>query len=61
MKWIVVIIIGAVIAVWLYKGRKKNVIEDPDVKTYEDKDFYLTSDENASEDESSRDNTNPRH
>jgi hypothetical protein len=61
MKWIVVIIIGVVVAIWLYKGRRKNGIEDPDVKTYEDKDFYLTSDDNASDDESSPDKRNPRH
>ena len=41
MKWIVVIIIGAIVAFWLYQGRRKNALEDPEVKTYEDKDFYL--------------------
>jgi len=61
MKWLIVIVIGAVVAFWLYQGRRKNTIENPEVKTYEDKDFYLTSDENVSEDESSPDNTNPRH
>ncbi|WP_417566592.1 hypothetical protein [Marinobacter sp.] len=61
MKWIIITIIGAVVAVWLYKGRRKNSIEDPDVKTYEDKDFYLTSDDNASDDQSSPDKSNPRH
>lgn len=61
MKWIIVIIIGAVVAVWLYRGRRRSGIEDPEMKTYDEKDFYLTSDDNASEDESSPDKTNPRH
>lgn len=61
MKWIIVIIIVAIIAFWLYRGRRENSIENPDMKTYEDKDFYLTSDDNASEDESSPDSNNPRH
>lgn len=61
MKWIVVIIIGAIVAVWLYRGRRKNSIEDPDVKTFEEKDYYLTSDDNASDDRSSSDKNNPRH
>ncbi len=61
MKWIVVIVIGAVVALWLYKGRSKNALEDPELKTYEDKDFYLTSDDNKSEQASSEENSNPRH
>lgn len=61
MKWIIVIIIGAAVAFWLYRGRRKNSIEDPEVKTFEEKDYYLTSDDNTSEDESSPDNSNPRH
>lgn len=61
MKWILVIVIGAVLALWLYKGRSKNALEDPELKTYEDKDFYLTSDDNKSEQASSEENSNPRH
>ncbi|SFM96076.1 hypothetical protein [Marinobacter pelagius] len=61
MKWIVLIIIGAVVAFWLYRGRRKNSIEDPEVKTFEEKDYYLTSDENSSDKESYSDKSNPRH
>ncbi|SFM32645.1 hypothetical protein [Marinobacter zhejiangensis] len=61
MKWIIVIVIGAVVAFWLYRGRSRNSIEDPDVKTFEKKDYYLTPDDNESDDESSPDNRNPRH
>ncbi|MFO7528974.1 MAG: hypothetical protein R6W86_09255 [Marinobacter sp.] len=61
MKWIVLIIIGAIVAFWLYRGRRKNNIEDPEVKTFEEKDYYLTSDENASDEESYSDKNNPRH
>lgn len=61
MKWILVIVVGAVVAFWLYKGRSKNALEDPEVKTYEDKDFYLTSDDNKSDQGSSEENSNPRH
>lgn len=61
MKWVIVIIIGAAVAFWLYQGRRKNNIENPDVKTFEEKDYYLTSDDNASDDGSSSDKSNPRH
>ena len=61
MKWIVVIVIGVIVAGWLYRGRRRNALEDPEVKTYEDKDFYLTSDDNASEKDASAENRNPRH
>ncbi|MBL1272152.1 MAG: hypothetical protein COB25_006860 [Oceanospirillales bacterium] len=65
MKWIVVIIIGAALAFWLYQGRRRNNIEDPDMKTFEKKDYYLTPDDNASDDHSPGEDTsgdnNPRH
>ncbi|MDX1757101.1 MAG: hypothetical protein R3175_13650 [Marinobacter sp.] len=61
MKWIVLLIIGAVVAFWLYQGRRKNSIEDPDMKTVEEKDYYVTSDDNTSDDESSPGSSNPRH
>ncbi|HKK56673.1 hypothetical protein [Marinobacter sp.] len=61
MKWIVLIIIGVVLAVWLFRGSRKNNIEDPEVKTFEEKDFYLTSDDNSSDSESSSGDSNPRH
>jgi hypothetical protein len=61
MKWIVLIIIGAVVAFWLYRGRRSNSIEDPDMKTFDEKDYYLTSDDNSSDDESSSGDSNPRH
>lgn len=51
MKWIVLIVIGAVVAVWLYRGRRRNGIEDPEVKRFEEKDYYLSPDETASDDE----------
>jgi hypothetical protein len=56
MKWIILIIIGAVVAFWLFRGRRSNSIEDPEVKTFEEKDYYLTSD-----DKSSSGDSNPRH
>ncbi|MBW7470844.1 hypothetical protein QQF73_04555 [Marinobacter sp. M216] len=61
MKWIILIIIIAGLAYWLNKGRRRNNIEDPDMKTFEEKDFYLTSNDNASDDKSSPDKNNPRH
>lgn len=61
MKWIILIIIIAGVAYWLNKGRRTNKIEDPEVKTFEEKDYYLTSDDNASEDASAPDKSNPRH
>ncbi|MDR9469347.1 hypothetical protein, partial [Marinospirillum sp.] len=60
-KWIILAIIVAVVAFWLYRGRRKNNIEDPEVKTFEEKDYYLTSDENTSDDETYPDSNNPRH
>lgn len=56
MKWIVLLIVGAVVAYWLYQGRRKNNIEDPDMKTFEEKDYYLKKD-----DDSSSSDRNPRH
>lgn len=56
MKWIVLVIVGAVVAYWLYQGRRKNNIEDPDMKTFEEKDYYLKKD-----DDSSSSDRNPRH
>ncbi|MDV2081138.1 hypothetical protein [Marinobacter xestospongiae] len=61
MKWIVLAVVVAVVAYWLSQGRRRNSIEDPDVKTVEEKDFYLTSDDNASDNESASGNRNPRH
>ncbi|GAA3580238.1 MULTISPECIES: hypothetical protein [Marinobacter] len=61
MKWIVLAIVIAVVAYWLSQGRRRNSIEDPDVKTVEEKDFYLTSDDNASDNEPTSGNRNPRH
>lgn len=61
MKWIVLIIIGAVVAVWLYRGRRRNSVEDPEMKTFEEKDYYLTPDDKSSGDESSSGDSNPRH
>ncbi|SDW26974.1 hypothetical protein [Marinobacter mobilis] len=61
MKWIILIIIVAGVAFWLYQGRRKHAIEDPEMKTFDDKDYYLTSDDNVSDDESSPDKNNPRH
>ncbi len=61
MKWIILIIIGAVVAFWLYRGRRSNSIEDPDMKTFEEKDYYLTSNDNSSDDDPSSGDSNPRH
>ncbi|MCM0612995.1 hypothetical protein KFJ24_10980 [Marinobacter sediminum] len=61
MKWIILFIIGAVVAFWLYRGSRKNGIEDPEMKTFDEKDYYLTSDDNASDDESTSGDSNPRH
>lgn len=61
MKWIILIAVGAILAFWLYRGRSKNSIEDPGVKTVEQKDYYLTPDDNASDDSSSPGSSNPRH
>ncbi|SHK28693.1 hypothetical protein SAMN05216369_1359 [Marinobacter antarcticus] len=61
MKWIILIIIAAVVAFWLYRGRRSNTIEDPDMKTFEEKDYYLTSNDNSSDDDPSSGDNNPRH
>jgi hypothetical protein len=61
MKWIILIIIGAVVAFWLFRGRGRKSIEDPEVKIFEEKDYYLTSDDNSSDEKSSSGDGNPRH
>jgi len=61
MKWAILIIIGTVLAFWLYRGRHKNSIEDPDMKTFEEKDYYLKTDDNPADNESSSGDSNPRH
>lgn len=45
MKWIVVLVVVAVVAVWLYRGRRKNDIEDPEAKPFEESEYYLSPDE----------------
>ncbi|MGO1461784.1 MAG: hypothetical protein ACTHYN_05935 [Marinobacter sp.] len=49
MKWIIIIVVVAIFAFWLYRGRRKNRVEDPEVKTIEKKDYYLTPDDNSSD------------
>ena len=61
MKWIVLIIIGAAVAFWFYRGGSKHSIENPDVKVVEKKDYYLAPDDTSSDDESSSGDNNPRH
>lgn len=61
MKWIIVIIIVAGVAFWLSRGRRKNSIENPEVKTVEKKDYYLTPDDNKSDQNPTSDDGNPRH
>lgn len=61
MKWVVLAIIVVILAIWLYRGKRKNYIEEPDLKTFDEKEYYLTSNDNASEDQSHPDKTNPRH
>ncbi|MDO6442827.1 hypothetical protein [Marinobacter sp. 2_MG-2023] len=65
MKWIILIIIGAALAFWLYQGRRKNNVEDPDMKTFEEKDYYLRPGDDSSgerlSDDNSSDDKNPRH
>ncbi|WP_166253461.1 DUF2304 domain-containing protein [Marinobacter salicampi] len=56
MKWIILIIIGAAVVYWLYRGRRKNRIEHPEVKTVEKKDYYVKP-----YDSSSPDDDGPRH
>ena len=61
MKWIILIIVIVAVAFWLYKGRRNNRVEDPDVVTIEKKDYYLTPDDNVSDQASAPDKDNPRH
>ncbi|MBZ2168770.1 hypothetical protein [Marinobacter sp. F4216] len=61
MKWIILIIIIVALAYWLNRGRLKNNVEDPELKTFEKKNYYLTPDDNSSDDDSSSGNSNPRH
>ncbi|WP_372966489.1 hypothetical protein [Marinobacter sp.] len=61
MKWLVLAIIVAIVAIWLYRGKRKNYTAEPEVKTFDEKDFYLTSNDNTSDNESSPDKNNPRH
>ncbi|WP_111497232.1 MULTISPECIES: hypothetical protein [Marinobacter] len=55
MKWLIVLIVAVVIGVWLYRGRRRNAVEDPEVKRVEEQDYYLTPDENLSENRSEED------
>lgn len=61
MKWIIMLIVVAAVAYWLYRGPRQRRIEDPDVATIEKKDYYLTPDDNASKEASAPDKDNPRH
>lgn len=61
MKWIIVLIVVAAVAYWLYRGPRQRRIEDPDVATIEKKDYYLTPDDNASKEAPAPDKDNPRH
>ena len=61
MKWIIVIIIGAVVAYWLFRGSRSNNIENPEMKTFEEKEYYLSTDDRSSDDKSSSGDSNPRH
>ncbi|WP_165495781.1 hypothetical protein [Marinobacter halodurans] len=51
MKWIVVLVVVAVVAVWLYRGRRKNDIEDPEAKRFEEHDYYLSPEEEKDSDD----------
>ncbi|WP_168203100.1 hypothetical protein [Marinobacter fonticola] len=58
MKWIVLLIIVAVVGFWLYRGRQKNALENPEMKAIDKRDYYVAPEEN---DESpSRDSERPR-
>ena len=61
MKWIVLVIVVAIVAFWLYRGQRGNRPEDPDVKTIEKKEYYLTPDTNKSDDAEAPEKDNPRH
>ncbi|MAL96976.1 hypothetical protein [Hydrocarboniclastica marina] len=47
MKWLILIVIVVVVAVWLARGRKQNAVEDPNMKTVEKQDFYVNPDDKA--------------
>lgn len=41
MKWIVLIVIVVILAVWLSRGRAIKRVADPEMKTVEKKNFYV--------------------
>lgn len=58
MKWIVLLIIVAAVAFWLYRGRQVNARENPETKTIEKQDYYVAPEENDGN--PSRDSERPR-
>lgn len=59
MKWLVLIVIVVVVAVWLARGRKRNAVEDPQMKTVEKQDFYVNPDDKAVRDARNGDDRKP--
>ncbi len=47
MKWIILIIVVVAFGFWLSRGRQKNAPSDPDAKTVEQKDYYLSPEEES--------------
>lgn len=45
MKWIILVIVVVVVGIWLSRGRKKNDPSDPDAKSVEQKDYYISPEE----------------
>jgi uncharacterized protein YxeA len=41
MKWIILIIIGILVAVWLARGRLRKPASDPEARAVEKHDFYV--------------------
>ena len=46
MKWIILLVIVAAVGFWLYRGQRKNAVENPEAKTIEHRDYYVAPEEN---------------
>ncbi|MEQ5837192.1 hypothetical protein [Marinobacter sp. NFXS9] len=51
MKWIIVVVVAIVVGVWLYRGRRKNDVENPEAKPFEESEYYLSPDEEKESDD----------
>lgn len=55
MKWIIIAIVVVVVGIWLARGRRKNPVENPEMKTVEKQDYYISPEDEAEQHKSASD------